>query len=147
MSVLSGEAPTPASAPSTAGFRIKQSYERVGRRSLVAQGRYAHARHMKQARACTRKLRTNLGRAIREIEREQSQPQGLLGKLLETSDAGWRAKAGATLKCRRLTTRPDKRFGGRPGELLGEVSLATQIDVGETASVSFQIHTGPHRSR
>jgi IS5 family transposase len=67
------------------GLSIKQSYERVGRRLLMAQSRYAHARQMKRARACTRKLRTNLGRVIREIERQQSQPQGLLGKLLETA--------------------------------------------------------------
>jgi len=67
------------------GLSIKQSYERVGRRLLMAQSRYAHARQMKRARACTRKLRTNLGRVIREIERQQSQPQGLLGKLLQTA--------------------------------------------------------------
>ena len=40
---------------------------------------------MKRARAGTRKLRTNLGRVIREIERQPSQPQGLLGTLLETA--------------------------------------------------------------
>jgi IS5 family transposase len=67
------------------GLSIKQSYERVGRRLLMAQSRYAHARQMKRARACTRKLRTHLGRVIREIERQQSQPQGLFGKLLETA--------------------------------------------------------------
>ena len=67
------------------GLSIKQSYERVGRRLLMAQSRYAHARQMKRARACTRKLRTNLGRVIREIERQQSKPQGLRGKLLETA--------------------------------------------------------------
>jgi IS5 family transposase len=67
------------------GLSIKQSYERVGRRLLMAQSRYAHARQMKRARACTRKLRTNLGRVIREIERQQAQPQGLLGKLLQTA--------------------------------------------------------------
>jgi IS5 family transposase len=65
------------------GLSIKQSYARVGRRLVMGQSRYAHARQMKRARACTRKLRTNLGRVIREIERQQSQPQGLLGKLLE----------------------------------------------------------------
>ena len=53
------------------GLSIKQSYERVGRRLLMAQSRYAHARQMKRAQACTRKLRTNLGLLIREIERQQ----------------------------------------------------------------------------
>jgi IS5 family transposase len=46
------------------GIQIKQSYERVGPRLLMQQSRYAHARQIKRARACTRKLRTNLGRAI-----------------------------------------------------------------------------------
>lgn len=48
------------------GIQIKQSYERVGPRLLLQQSRYAHARQMKRARACTRKLRTHLGRVIRE---------------------------------------------------------------------------------
>ena len=53
-----------------AGLKIKQSYERVGRRLVVMSGRYAHARQMRRSKACTRKLRTNLGRVIREIERQ-----------------------------------------------------------------------------
>ena len=52
------------------GFTIKQSYEHVGRRLLMQSSRYAHARQMKRAGACTRKLRTQLGRVIREIERQ-----------------------------------------------------------------------------
>jgi IS5 family transposase len=67
------------------GLSIKQSSARVGRRLLMAQGRFAHARQLKRARACTRKLRTHLVRVIREIERQLSQPQALLGKLLETA--------------------------------------------------------------
>lgn len=64
------------------GIEIKQSYERVGPRLLMQQSRYAHARQMKRARACTRKLRTNLGRVIREILRQQPQPRGGLQRLL-----------------------------------------------------------------
>jgi len=67
-----------------AGLRIKQSYERVGRRLVMQQSRYAHARQMKRARRCTRKLRTNLGRVLREIER-QAAPEGLLRSLLVTA--------------------------------------------------------------
>ena len=40
------------------------------RHLVMKSGRYAHARQMKRAKACTRKLRTNLGRVIREIERQ-----------------------------------------------------------------------------
>ena len=67
------------------GFIIKQSYEHVGRRLLMLSSRYAHARQMKRARACTRKLKTQLGRVIREIERQSETPSGKLAKLLETA--------------------------------------------------------------
>ena len=67
------------------GLQIKQSYERVGPRLLMQQSRYAHARQMKRARACTRKLRTNLGRVIREITRQCSEPTGVLQQLLTTA--------------------------------------------------------------
>ena len=68
-----------------AGLKIKQSYERVGRRLLRQQSRYAHARQPKRAQACTRKLRTNLGRVIREIGRQQNIPTGRLGELFATA--------------------------------------------------------------
>ena len=67
------------------GIPIKQSYERVGPRLLMQQSRYAHARQMKRARACTRKLRTKLGRVIREILRQQPAPTGVLQQLLTTA--------------------------------------------------------------
>src|ERR1035438_9962752 len=56
------------------GLSIKQSYEHVGRRLLMQSSRYAHARQMKRARACTRKLKTQLGRIVREIERQVESP-------------------------------------------------------------------------
>jgi IS5 family transposase len=67
------------------GLTIKQSYEHVGRRLLMQSSRYAHARQMKRARACTRKLRTQLGRVTREIERQIEKPSDTLAKLLQTA--------------------------------------------------------------
>jgi IS5 family transposase len=67
------------------GMAIKQSYEHVGRRLLMQSSRYAHARQMKRARAATRKLRTQLGRVMREIERQVIEPTEKLAKLLETA--------------------------------------------------------------
>jgi IS5 family transposase len=67
------------------GLVIKQSYEHVGRRLLMLSSRYAHARQMKRARAATRKLRTQLGRVMREIERQATEPTEKLAKLLETA--------------------------------------------------------------
>jgi len=42
----------------------------VGKRALQKQGRYAHAQQLKRARKETRKLRTYLGRVIRDIQRK-----------------------------------------------------------------------------
>jgi IS5 family transposase len=67
------------------GLTIKQSYEHVGRRLLMQSSRYAHARQMRRARACTRKLRTQLGRIVREIERQAAEPSMKLDKLLQTA--------------------------------------------------------------
>jgi IS5 family transposase len=67
------------------GLAIKQSYQHVGRRLLMQSSRYAHARQMKRARACTRKLKTQLGRVIREVERQTAEPSMKLDKLLQTA--------------------------------------------------------------
>jgi IS5 family transposase len=67
------------------GITVKQSYRHVGRRLLMQSSRYAHARQMKRARACTRKLKTQLGRVTREIERQVATPSGKLAKLLATA--------------------------------------------------------------
>jgi transposase, IS5 family len=53
-----------------AGLDLRQSYKRVGKRALQKQGRYAHAQQLKRARKETRRLRTYLGRVIRDIERK-----------------------------------------------------------------------------
>ena len=67
------------------GLVIKRSYQHVGRRLLMQSSRYAHTRQIKRARACTRKLRTQLGRVIREIDRQATKPTEKLARLLETA--------------------------------------------------------------
>ena len=52
------------------GIPLRQSYRFVGKRALFKQGRYAHARQMKRAARMTRKLKTILGRVVRDIERK-----------------------------------------------------------------------------
>ena len=47
---------------------LRQSYRFVGKRTLFRQARYAHARQMKRANRMTRKLRTILGRVVRDIQ-------------------------------------------------------------------------------
>ena len=53
-----------------AGLQLRQSYKRVGKLAAQKQGRYAHAQQLKRARKETRKLRTYLGRVIRDIQRK-----------------------------------------------------------------------------
>jgi transposase, IS5 family len=50
-------------------FKLRQSYVRLGKRALVNQGRYGAARHLKRARREPRKLRTYVGRVLRNVER------------------------------------------------------------------------------
>ena len=65
-----------------AGIKLRQSYVRVGQRALFKQSRYAAARQRHRAQQQTRKLRTYLGRVIRDIERKISSPSLLLTTLL-----------------------------------------------------------------
>jgi IS5 family transposase len=67
------------------GLEIKQSYQHVGKHLLMQSSRYAHARQMKRARACTRQLKTQLGRVMREIARQVTEPSRKLSRMLETA--------------------------------------------------------------
>jgi IS5 family transposase len=49
---------------------LRQSYRFVGKRLLFRQARYAHARQMRRANRNTRKLKTILGRVVRDIQRK-----------------------------------------------------------------------------
>jgi IS5 family transposase len=51
------------------GVRLRQSYRRVGKLALIKHQRYAHAHQFKRAHSSLRKLKTYLGRVIRDIER------------------------------------------------------------------------------
>lgn len=52
------------------GIKLRQSYARVGKYALIKHQRYAHAHQFKRANRALRKLRTFLGRTIRDIERK-----------------------------------------------------------------------------
>ena len=52
------------------GLDLRQSYTRVGKLALIKQQRYAHAKQFKRAGRCLRKLKTYLGRTIRDIGRQ-----------------------------------------------------------------------------
>jgi IS5 family transposase len=51
------------------GVELRQSYARVGKLALIKHQRYAHAHQFKRATRSLRKLKTYLGRVIRDIGR------------------------------------------------------------------------------
>lgn len=57
-------------AAQAARVDLRRSYKRVGKRLLMQQSRYAHARQMKRARRCQRKIRTMIVSVMRDIERK-----------------------------------------------------------------------------
>jgi|ERR1700742_2256020 len=65
-----------------AKIELRQSYERVGKQTLDKQARYAAAGQMKRAVKSTKKLKTILGRVIRDVERKCQDPNGRLKKVL-----------------------------------------------------------------
>jgi len=69
------------------GIRLRQSYKRLGRVALCKQSRHAHAKQMRRARRETRRLRTYLGRVIRDIDRKCPKPDTDFHILLEIAKA------------------------------------------------------------
>ncbi|HOX15569.1 MAG TPA: IS5 family transposase, partial [Smithellaceae bacterium] len=66
---------------------LRQSYERNGRKAFLKQGRYTSAGQYNRAKKETRKLKTMLGRVIRDIERKCSNPEGRLVRFLNIAKA------------------------------------------------------------
>ncbi len=54
------------------GIKLRQSYTRKSKYSLLMQSRYSHARQMKRAKKEQKKLKTYLGRVTRDVERKIS---------------------------------------------------------------------------
>jgi IS5 family transposase len=75
-----------------AGIKIKQSCVRVGRRLVMQASRYAHARQMKRAKACTRKLRTHLDRVLRQLEKQKDKLPARYTRLVQTCIRIYRQK-------------------------------------------------------
>ena len=65
------------------GVKLRQTYRRVAKKAAVMVGRYAHAKQFKRMRRQLKKLRTWLGRVIRDIRRKVSTPDSALEELLQ----------------------------------------------------------------
>ncbi len=63
-------------------IRLRQSYRFVGKKALFMHGRYAHARQMRRAAKMTRRLKTILGRVVRDIERKAHKIKGQIADAL-----------------------------------------------------------------
>ncbi len=59
------------------GVELRQSYTRVDKFALIQHQRYAHAKQFKRANKALRKLKTYLGRVIRDIARKIDGDPGL----------------------------------------------------------------------
>ncbi len=67
-------------------LHLRQSYVRLGKSALLMQSRYSHARQMKRAAKEVKKLKTYLGRVVRDIRRKCVDPQGRMLELLELAE-------------------------------------------------------------
>lgn len=68
-----------------AGIELRQSYARVGKAADAQAGRYAHAQQWRRMRREVRKLRTWLGRVIRDVQRKAGEFGGVLKTRMETA--------------------------------------------------------------
>lgn len=66
-----------------AGIRLRQSYRRLSKKALAKQARYSHAKQMKRAKKETKRLKTYLGRVLRDIERKCEEGNEKLQEMLE----------------------------------------------------------------
>ncbi|MDG0857478.1 IS5 family transposase [Roseateles puraquae] len=70
-------------AAQKAGLALRQSYARVGKAAETQAGRYAHAKQFKRMRREIRKLRTWMGRVIRDVQRKGGEVTGALKDKLD----------------------------------------------------------------
>lgn len=73
-------------AAKSRGISLRQSYVRVGKAAAVKVSRYAHAKQYKRMRRPLRKLRTYVGRLIRDIHRKAGDMDPELATLLDRTD-------------------------------------------------------------
>lgn len=74
------------------GIKLRQSYTRVGRRAYCRSSNYARAEQYNRARKETRKLKTILGRVVRDIKRKALVIEVELQELIERAEKLLRQK-------------------------------------------------------
>jgi len=74
------------------GIRLRQSYLRVGKTAAIKASRYAHAKQYKRMHRQLRKLRTYVGRLIRDIRRKVHHIDDTLANMLTLSNRVYQQK-------------------------------------------------------
>jgi IS5 family transposase len=69
--------------PGIGGVKLRQSYRRVAKDAAIMVSRYAHAKQFRRMQRKLKKMRTWLGRMIRDIHRKVPSPDESLQYLLE----------------------------------------------------------------
>lgn len=64
------------------GVKLRQTYVRVAKRAAIMVSRYAHAKQFKRMRRTLKKLKTWLGRVLRDLRRKVPEPDVALEQLL-----------------------------------------------------------------
>lgn len=72
-------------AAQEAGIELRQSYARLGKAADAKAGRYAHAQQWRRMRREVKRLRTWLGRIIRDVQRKAGKITGTLKTRIETA--------------------------------------------------------------
>jgi transposase, IS5 family len=88
-----------ARAAKAQAIKLRQSYVRVGKQALFKQSRYASVCQPKRAQQQTRKLRTFLGRVIRDIERKMIPLPPALQSLIERAKQIYQQQKQDSNKC------------------------------------------------
>jgi IS5 family transposase len=124
------------------GVELRQSYQRIGKIALIMHQRYAHARQFGRAQRVPRKLRTYLGRIIRDIVRK------IAGNpLLEAAFAPLLALA-RRVRDQERGQRGPKVYSGRDprplGPTVGESSLTAHVGSDPVRQVSYTLGLRPN---
>jgi len=72
-----------ADAAMNRGVQLRQTYRRVAKKAAIMVGRYAHAKQFKRMRNRLKKLKTWLGRVLRDLRRKVPRPDFALDELLK----------------------------------------------------------------
>ena len=85
-------------AAQDAGVTLRQSYARVGMAAAHQARRYAHAKQYRRMQREIRKLRTRLGRAIRDVQRKGGEISGALKTKIKIAERLYAQRRDSKIK-------------------------------------------------